>query len=73
MTLIHPLFPTSFRAVLTYLALAGVAIVAIFTATRGGLILGLVLIGAAAYLTWVAGYRVDRWLREAPLLGGRDE
>ena len=64
------LIPRTFQGSLALLAGIAALVVVVFTATTGGLILGLLLIAIGAYLLWVLGYRVDRFLRKSPLFGG---
>lgn len=64
-------------AVLVVLVAAAGVTLAVFTATLGGLVLGLVIVLAIAYLVWVLGGRLHDSLRHGkPLIrrgrGGED-
>lgn len=63
-------YPTTLKGVLVVLAIVAAVLVFAFTATLGGLALGIVLIALVFLLAYALGYRLDRWLRERQFFGG---
>lgn len=61
--------PTTWKGVVAVLAVATAVVILIFASTRGGILLGLLLVGVVALLLYALGWRVDKWLRERPIFG----
>lgn len=56
-------YPTTFRGVLVVLTLLVAVVIVVYASTLAAAGVGIVLAAVAAYLLYIAGYRIDSYLK----------
>ena len=59
--------PTSFRGLLALIAVVLFVVVVVYASTVGTMLVGGVILAVGAYLAYLLGYRVDKWLKHGSL------